>query len=283
MLNDQPQGLGFLRSDEHDAMLSFIDGNNESVLALRRLYPEGFKSPVHLHRKTQLWFAHSGVVIVSTGDGRWMIPPGHGLIIPAGLHHSSEMISDVEMHSVYVHRDVIKTDRPRVVEVTVLAGNLIEELVRDDLNRVNLRRRELVMELLMDEISRLPEQPLGLPFPSHPNIAALCRHFLSAPEANASIDDWAQKLGMSRRTFTRVFRAETGVSFVTWRQQACIFASLPRLASGEAVTNVALDAGYENVSAFTTMFRRMLGSSPSAYLKSSGMKQGQRSTRLDYR
>ncbi len=258
--------------EAHTALLSFIDGTNESVLALRRIYPAGSKGPVHSHKKTQLWFARSGVVIVSTADGRWMIPPGHGLIIPAGLQHSSEMISPVEMHSVYVHPDVITSDRPRVVEVTVLASNLIEELVRDDSSRSNARRRELVMELMMDEISQLPEKPLGLPFPANANIAALCRHFLLAPEANASIDDWAQTLGMSRRTFTRVFRAETGVSFVTWRQQACIFASLPRLASGETVTNVALDAGYENVSAFTTMFRRMLGSSPSAYLKSSGMR-----------
>ena len=262
------------RGNEHDMMLDFIDGNNETLLTLRRLYPEGFKSTVHSHRKTQLWFARSGVVIVSSGDGRWMLPPGHGLIIPAGLLHSSEVISQVEMHSVYVHPDVINPARPRVVEVTALAANLIAELVHDeDARRKGERRRALVMELLMDEISQLPEKPLGLPFPSHPSIAALCRHFLSAPAANASIDDWAQTLGMSRRTFTRMFRVETGVSFVTWRQQACIFASLPRLASGETVTNVALDAGYENVSAFTTMFRRMLGSSPSAYLKASGMRQ----------
>jgi AraC-like DNA-binding protein len=40
------------------------------------------------------------------------------------------------------------------------------------------------------------------------------------------------------------------------------------LAAGETVTNVALDAGYESIAAFTTMFRRMLGSSPSTYLKS---------------
>lgn len=266
------EDLGFLSGDQHETMLSFIDGNNESVLALRRLYPEGFQSPVHSHRKTQLWFARSGVVIVGTAKGRWMIPPGHGLIIPAGLEHSSEIISQVEMHSVYVHPEVISTERPRVVEVTVLASNLIEELVRDDASRGHMKRRELVMELLVDEIGLLPEQPLGLPFPAHASIAVLCRRFLNAPAANASIDDWAQALGMSRRSFTRLFRAQTGVSFVTWRQQACIFASLPRLASGETVTNVALEAGYENVSAFTTMFRRMLGSSPSAYLKASGMK-----------
>ncbi len=258
---------------EQDLMLDFIDGNNESLVALRRVYQDGFKSSVHSHKKTQLWFARSGVVIVSSGDGRWMLPPGHGLIIPAGLLHSSEVVSQVEMHSVYVHSDFINPPRPRVVEVTVLAENLIAELLQDeDAIRKGERRRALVMELLMDEISHLPEKPLGLPFPSHPSIAALCRQFLRAPKANASIDDWAQTLGMSRRTFTRVFRIETGVSFVTWRQQACIFASLPRLAGGETVTNVALDAGYENVSAFTTMFRRMLGSSPSAYLKSSGMR-----------
>lgn len=258
--------------DDHKAMLTFIDGNNEAVLALRRTYLKGSRGVVHSHRKTQLWFARSGVVLVSTAKGRWMIPPGHGLIIPAGLQHSSEMISRVEMNSVYVHPDVIATDRPRVVEVTVLAGQLIEELIDDDIRPANARRRELVMELLMDEIGRLPEQPLGLPFPTHVGMAGRCRDFLETPAANASIDDWAQALGMSRRTFTRLFRAQTGVSFVTWRQQACIFASLPRLASGEAITNVALDAGYENVSAFTTMFRRMLGSSPSAYLKSSGTR-----------
>ena len=57
-----------------------------------------------------------------------------------------------------------------------------------------------------------------------------------------------------------------GVSFVTWRQQACLFACLPRLAAGEPVTRVALDAGYESVPAFTTMFKRMLGTSPRIYL-----------------
>ncbi len=114
-------------------------------------------------------------------------------------------------------------------------------------------------------MNRLPERPLGLPFPDNQRLAALCRDFLRKPVARVEIDEWAAAMGISRRSFTRLFRRELGVSFVTWRQQACIFASLPRLAAGEAVTNVALDAGYENIPAFTTMFRRMLGSSPRAY------------------
>ena len=253
--------------DNHLANLSWIDTNNEPVSALGRLYKAGSRGAPHSHAKTQLWCSRRGVVLVNTADGRWMIPPGHGLLIPAGLEHFSEMISDVEMHSIYADPSVIEADHPRVLGVTTLAASLMEELVLSGEKPLSAHRKRLIMELLLDEISHLPERPLGLPFPGDARLARLCRHFLKAPDANAGIDDWADALGMSRRSFTRLFRSETGVSFVTWRQQACIFASLPRLVEGEPVTNVALDAGYENIAAFTTMFRRMLGSSPSIYLK----------------
>ncbi|MDQ0319387.1 AraC-like DNA-binding protein [Pararhizobium capsulatum DSM 1112] len=253
---------------QHQESLSWIERTGDVVLALGRNYPAGFRVPLHSHTKTQLWCAREGVVLVGTARGRWMLPPGHGLLIPAGLEHATEMVSDVRMQSLYVDAAIVATDDPRVLEVTSLAGNLMEELVQSDERPLPERRKRLIMELLLDEIGRLPERPLGLPFPVDQRLARLCRHFVKRPAANAGIDDWARDLGMSRRSFTRFFRAETGLSFVTWRQQACLFASLPRLAEGQSVTSVALDAGYENIAAFTTMFRRMLGSSPSNYLRS---------------
>lgn len=259
---DPPAMIGL-----HMESLHRIDGTNEAVFALARLYPAGLRVPRHSHARTQFWFARRGVVLVNTAHGRWMIPQSHGLIIPAGLEHSTEMVSEVEMHSIYVAPGAAGTDGPRVVAMSDLAGCLIAELVNEDAPTLEQRRR-LVMDLLLDEITRLEEKPLGLPFPEDQRLAGLCRRFLEAPDARASIDQWAGLLGVSRRSFSRWFRVETGVSFGTWRQQACILAALPRLARGEPVTNVALDVGYENISAFTTMFRRMLGSSPSAYLKS---------------
>jgi AraC-like DNA-binding protein len=86
------------------------------------------------------------------------------------------------------------------------------------------------------------------------------------PDIHATIDEWSTALGMSRRSFTRRFKRETGLSFVAWRQQACLLCAMPRLAGGEAVTSVALDMGYENPAAFTLMFRRVFGSSPLSYL-----------------
>ncbi len=252
---------------EHQASLQRIDGANAPVFALRRVYPLGYRSPRHSHRKAQLWGARRGVVMVSTADGRFMVPPGHGLLIPAGLDHASEALSEVEMLSIYVSPLYGGADRPRVVEITPLARSLMQDLVAEEGRPTDANRQQLVMNLLLDEITRLPHRPLGLPIPQHEGLARLCRRFLKAPSAVESIDDWAAALTMSRRSFTRLFRAEIGISFVTWRQQACLFASLPKLASGESVTSVALDAGYENIAAYTTMFRRMLGSPPSTYFR----------------
>ncbi|NSZ19909.1 AraC family transcriptional regulator [Agrobacterium vitis] len=254
---------------EHPESLVLIEGANDPVFALRRIYGAEHRIPLHSHSRTQIWCAREGVVVVSTAEGRWLIPPGHGLIIPAGLNHSAQTINRVEMQSIYIDQDALITDRPRVVEITALATCLITEVVDEDSQVTTDQRKMLVRGLLLDEINRLPDRPLGLPFPGDPRLAALCRDFLKMPAARSEIDDWAMRLGISRRSFTRLFRAETGVSFATWRQQACLFAALPRLTAGDAVTTVAMDVGYESIAAFTTMFRRMLGSSPRQYLKGS--------------
>lgn len=71
------------------------------------------------------------------------------------------------------------------------------------------------------------------------------------------------------RTFNRLFRQQTGLSFSQWRQRGCVVLALARLAAGEAVTRIALDFGYESPAAFSTMFRRVLGQAPSVWLQAS--------------
>jgi AraC-like DNA-binding protein len=112
----------------------------------------------------------------------------------------------------------------------------------------------------------LPGLPYRLPFPKNPQLAARCRAFLRKPSPHETIDEWSVALCMSRRTFTRLFREETGLSFSSWRQQACLLAALPRLAAGESITTVAIDLGYNSPAAFTTMFKRLQGVPPSRCL-----------------
>ena len=63
----------------------------------------------------------------------------------------------------------------------------------------------------------------------------------------------------------RLFQSQTGLSFGGWRQQARLLEAMGRLGRGAPVTQVALDLGYDSVSAFSAMFRRAAGASPSAY------------------
>ncbi|MWD26821.1 helix-turn-helix domain-containing protein [Aquicoccus sp. SCR17] len=236
------------------------------VHAIGTDYPPGIRIERHSHDRHQLLHALSGVVLVATDAGRWIVPPELALWIPAGCEHSVDMLGPVRMRSVYVRPGDIgpQAPTPKVLEMTPLVRALVVDAVALSGTPHGPRHR-LVADLLLQDIPRLPEQPLALPLPADPRLLRLCRDFLAAPDARTPLDQWADRAGMSRRSLSRHFRQETGLGLDRWRQQACVFAALPRLIAGETVTTVALDLGYESPAAFTTMFRRMLGRSPRAY------------------
>lgn len=239
------------------------------IVAKASEYTDGHVVPPHRHSRAQMIYALSGVVTVTMPGERWMVPPDHALWVPAGIVHSVAASGHVSMRSIYVKPGAVADlpSRGRVVELTGLMRSLMLEAVNLPQCYEPASRAGLVMALILEEIPRLPVRPLGLPFPAEPRMAALCHRFLDAPTTRTGIDDWAAALAMSRRTFTRAFRRETGLSLSEWRQQASLFAALPRLAGGESVTSVALDLGYDSSSAFSTMFKRMTGATPGRYLR----------------
>lgn len=46
--------------EEHERSLKLIDGTNEPVLALHRIYPTGHRTPPHNHSRVQIWCARRG-------------------------------------------------------------------------------------------------------------------------------------------------------------------------------------------------------------------------------
>lgn len=247
----------------------WIETSEAKVVALSSDCQAGHHVKPHRHSRSQLLYALSGVVVVSTDSGHWMVPPEHAIWLPAGVEHAVDMLGEVQLRSIYVRPGAI-TGLPedlRVFAITHLMRSLIIEAIGFPREDRPTDRSVLIQELLLHEIMYLPERPLALPLPANRRLARICRHFLEAPSPHATIDEWAQTAGMSRRSFTRAFRRETGLGLSMWRQQACLFAALPRLADGERVTTVALDLGYDSVAAFITMFKRMTGESPRSWLK----------------
>ena len=256
----------------HTAQLSpsraLVEASEIPALAFAHSFVSDEHVSEHHHSRSQLLHPITGVVIVTTPAGRWMVPPDHALWIPAGTRHAVDTIGGVEMQSAYVRLDAIDglPTHLHVTGMTRLMRSLLDETVRIGPEATDARA-ELIRSTLLHEIPLLPERQLGLPLPRNPRLADLCRGFIALPSARLEIDDWADSVGMSRRTFTRLFRQQTGLSLSAWRQQACVMAALPRLSAGEPVTAVAMDLGYDSIPAFTTMFSRVMGAPPKSYLR----------------
>ena len=247
-----------------------VDALPRSVVAIGTDYPPDTLLATHSHRRAQFLYGATGLMEVGTDDGAWVVPPLSGVWIPAGRPHRVRMLG-VRTCSVYIEpEDAARAARQcEVLHVAPLLRQLLLEAVDVPADYDTEGRDGLVMRLLLQELARAPALPLHAPLPRMPGLAALCARFLRAPDIRATPAHWAQQLHTSPRSFTRLFRRETGLSFGAWRRQACLMAALSRLAAGASVTTVALELGYESPGAFSTMFRRQLGRAPSTFLAAS--------------
>lgn len=246
-----------------------LDGTPREVLAVGNDYPDGHVIPPHRHRRGQLISSATGTLIMATPHGAWVMPPQRGLWIPPATLHDVKVIGAASIQSLYLDPSVTHDLPPQcqVLGISPFMRSLLTEALDLPAEYELDGRAGALMSLLQHEMRRLPVLPLSLPMPRHARLAGRCRAFLRHPRAHDGIDDWCAALGMTRRSFTRLFKTETGLSFVAWRQQACLVAALPRLAAGAAVTEVALALGYDNPAAFTTMFKRVLGQPPRHYIR----------------
>jgi AraC-like DNA-binding protein len=252
-----------------------VDHLPRPIIAIGNDYPDGHVIPPHQHRRGQLISGATGVVVLATPDDTYVMPPQRGMWIPPATEHHVRIVGAVRMQSLYLEPDAVPNmpTHCQVVGISPFMRSLMTEALGLPLENKLNSRAEALMALIHHEMQQLPPLPLSLQVPAHGPLAERCRLFVQQPNVHETIDDWADALGMSRRAFTRLFRRETGVSFMAWRQQACLMSAMQRLVAGESVTTVAIDLGYENPAAFTIMFKRAFGSPPLAYL---GLRPSQR-------
>jgi len=253
-----------------------VDTVAASAIAIGNTYPDGHEIPLHSHRRGQLISSAQGSLVLGTPDGTLVMPPERGLWIPPGILHEVRMIGAASLQSIYLEPAAAAAmpSRCQVVSIPPFMRSLITRALDMSIDYTRESHAGTLMSLIEHEMRALPVLPLSLPFPKSPQLAERCRQFLREPEVHDTLDHWSRSLGLSRRHFSRLFRRETGLSFMVWRQQACLLAALPRLAAGEAVTAVAAELGYSNPAAFTAMFKQTLGAAPRLYLKNSVGREG---------
>jgi AraC-like DNA-binding protein len=250
------------RHDVEDLQLAL-----RPITALVDEYPPDYVTTCHSHTRAQLLYASTGVMAVVTDHGAFVVPPQRAVWIPNGVRHEMTSRGAVALRTLYVDPrcNVRLPTTCRVIEVSALMRALILEAVTLPLEYDLDGRDGLVMALLLDEIATVPSVPLSAPMPTDERIAQVCRAMFKEPARERSIEELARAARMSVRTFRRRFSSQTGMSVAAWRQHVRLLEALSRLAIGRSVTEVALQVGYHTPSAFTAMFRRAFGTTPSKY------------------
>lgn len=233
-------------------------------------FPDGTQVDTHRHARAQLIFATQGVIEVTVGHALWLVPPQRALWMPPDMPHRMRARGHVALRSAYVRPDACPADfpaTPRAVNVSPLLRELIVRAATIPLEYDAAGRDGLVITHLLAEIEWAPGHPLQLPTGNDRRLARICDAILAHPADARTLDQWALAVGASSRTLARLFIANTGVSFVQWRQLARIQHALPLLAEGKPIAVVSAELGYETAGAFTAMFQRLTGVTPSAYFQ----------------
>lgn len=221
----------------------------------------------HYHPEDQLIFASRGVMTIHAKQGIWAVPPSRAVWIPAGTPHSVAMSGVVSMRTLYFLPGLVRglPEECFVMNVSPLLTELILHACKfPRLNkRIAVQRR--IIEIVVDQLEAAPSVPLQLPHPSDSRAKRIVQALASDPGERRTLQKLCKDCGASKRTIERLFIAETKMTFRRWRQQLRLLHAMQLLASGEKVTGAALDAGYSSPSAFISMFRKQLGTTPARY------------------
>lgn len=234
--------------------------------SLRVDWPQGHEEKWHFHNGGQLLFASEGVMNVTTEDGLYAVPPERAVWLPPSKTHKVSATTPLSVRTVYINPTVASSMGEECVVLPVRP--LLKELILESMTisaeyKINTRDEKLI-ELLIDELRNAMRNSLDLylPRPKDRRVQKIVNSVFRNPANHMTAEDWAQLVGASSRTIDRIFRAETSMSFDRWRRQAALIEAIKLLEDGCSVTDVATRIGYDSPSAFISMFKRAIGTTP---------------------
>lgn len=228
----------------------------------------------HHHGWGQITYAHEGVIRVTVADSSWIVPPLRAIWIPPDAVHEVHTLERAKLRALYVHGPAapFADAQCRVIEVSALLRELIAALEHAE---AESKREALLAALILDEMHHAATLPMRIALPDDKRLRTLCSLLIDSPSAIATLAEGAQRVGASERTLARLFQSELGVSFGEWRRQMRQAHAAALIARGMPMSQVAEELGYASQSAFSAMFRKTFGQSPSQFFVRQAAGTGQ--------
>jgi len=256
----------------HSALIESTRANaaeGPAVIAVYRELDDRQHHDMHSHARGQALAAQTGLLGIDTERGRMVVPPGHAVWLPPDCTHGLASHGQFTGWSIYAAPDACTTLPPQV-RVVRISGLLREAVLRAATWTQQTQlgdAQQRVCTVILDELAIAPPEQLDLPLPTDKRLRKIAQAIEADPADARSLEEWAQWAAIAPRTLSRNFTAETGMPFSAWRQRARLIRALEMLARGTAVTTIAIELGYDSLSAFIAMFKRSFGVTPAKYLE----------------
>ena len=234
-----------------------------------------YESPMHRHKTGQIVLTLNGSVTCRTEESIWLVPPQCAIWLPPGTLHCNRISPHSGVCMLFVETGEVRLpEEPSTLSVTPLVTELFRRIVSLPDTETKTGHARLLFHVLLEELSTMPVSGLGFPVSTDIRLQNIAETIIDAPAVHKTLSDWAKFAKMSRRSLERLVKQETGMSFGRWKQQLLLIMPIQLLTEGASVQQTAWDLGYESVTAFITMFKKALGTSPARYVQEKNGHRG---------
>ncbi|WP_051261502.1 AraC family transcriptional regulator [Desulfovibrio inopinatus] len=223
----------------------------------------------HAHPRGQCIFASSGVMKVICQRDIWIVPPSQAVWVPPGIEHEVYFPGAVSLRNLFIDPSVTQ-QLPSACTVLQVSA-LLRELILKAMSYGDRYSPDgpgwRLMAVILDELREAESTDLHLPMANDARVLRVMDALLKNPGDQRKLSEWACYTGASPRTLSRLFVLETGLTFGAWRKRLILQEAIHRLDKGNTITRIALDLGYNSLSAFIEMYRKALGCPPGQFLR----------------
>lgn len=225
--------------------------------------------PTHGNAWAEFIYTFSGVMEVRINQIDYITPPRYGVWLPPNLQHSGFNRTDVSHATLYIHEDLCRNlpKHAGILLSSPLVSALFEHLRFSQLNMSSTEYQRM-LQVILDQLHQAELVSSYLPSTDHPALTKLLDFLNVHPSNNHALDVLAKRINMTERTLARHCQKELGMSLHEWRQRLKITKAMSMLATDKTIEIIAFDLGYANASAFISMFKRWMNTTPDQFRKS---------------
>ena len=226
----------------------------------------GVDIAAHFHDYGQLRYAAAGALVTATQVGTWVAPANRITWVPPFHVHGGRSYGETQVRVLRVPARLAEQlpPQPSVFVASALLREAYLAMINDH-EPVDSPRARLLLEVVIAELARAPQESLRLPEPTDTRLKAVTDLLHADPASPATLAALGRRTGASERTLSRLFHSELSMSFHQWRTLLRVQRAVVDLCEGASVTDTAMRLGWANPSSFIEAFTDLVGQTPGRY------------------